>query len=32
MKTAKLSGAFKKTARAKEEFYNFIRDLKWKSL
>ena len=28
MKTAKLSGAFKKTARAKEEFYNFIRDLK----
>ena len=27
MKTAKLSGAFKKTARAKEEFYNFIRDL-----
>jgi len=28
MKTAKLSGAFKKTTRAKEEFYNFIRDLK----
>jgi GTP cyclohydrolase I len=28
MKTSKLSGAFKKTARAKEEFYNFIRDLK----
>ena len=28
MKTAKLSGAFKNTVRAKEEFYNFIRDLK----
>ena len=28
MKTAKLSGVFKKTARAKEEFYDFIRDLK----
>ena len=28
MKTAKLSGVFKKTVRAKEEFYDFIRDLK----
>jgi len=28
MKTAKLSGKFKDTDRAREEFYNFIRDLK----
>ena len=28
MKTAKLRGVFKKTVRAKEEFYDFIRDLK----
>jgi GTP cyclohydrolase I len=28
MKTAKLSGPFKKSATAREEFYNFIRDLK----
>ena len=28
MKTAKLSGKFKDTDRAREEFYNFIKDLK----
>ena len=28
MKTAKLSGKFKDSDRAREEFYNFIRDLK----
>ncbi len=28
MKTAKLSGAFKKSITAREEFYDFIRDLK----
>ena len=28
MKTAKLSDAFKNSDRAREEFYNFIRDLK----
>ena len=28
MKTAKLSGKFKDTDRAREEFYDFIRDLK----
>ena len=28
MKTAKLSGKFKDTDRAREEFYNFVRDLK----
>ena len=28
MKTAKLSGKFKDTDRAREEFYNFIRDLR----
>ena len=28
MKTAKLSNVFKNKARVREEFYNFIRDLK----
>jgi GTP cyclohydrolase I len=28
MKTTKLSDAFKNVSRVREEFYNFIRDLK----